>query len=79
MNRCKLIFQIGFVSMGLMLMSVGPVYAYLDPGTGSYIFQMLVASILGGLYALKVYWTHTKLFFINLFSRSKKQQNNTED
>ncbi len=25
-----------------------PAYAYLDPGTGSYIFQLVIATVLGG-------------------------------
>jgi hypothetical protein len=38
-------------------------YAYLDPGTGSYLIQVLIGVILGGLYALKIFWTKIKLFF----------------
>lgn len=30
-----------------------PVYGYLDPGTGSYIFQIVVASLLAGGYFFK--------------------------
>ena len=30
--------------------------AYLDPGSGSFILQLLVAGILGGLVALRMYW-----------------------
>ena len=36
---------------------------YIDPGTGSIIVQMLVASFFGGLYALKVNWLKVKNFF----------------
>jgi hypothetical protein len=36
------------VLMALFLLSVPEkVYAYLDPGTGSYVLQVLVASLLG--------------------------------
>ncbi len=38
-------------------------FAYLDPGSGSYILQMLVAGFLGGLYAIKLYWVRIKNFF----------------
>jgi len=48
-------------------------YAYLDPGTGSYIFQLVIASIIGGLFAVKLFWTKIVLFFKNLFSRKYKQ------
>jgi hypothetical protein len=45
-------------------------FSYIDPGTGSYIFQMLIAGLLGALFALKIFWGRLKLFFINLFSKS---------
>lgn len=37
--------------------------AYLDPGTGSYIFQVIVAALLGGLFMLKVFWARITGFF----------------
>lgn len=49
-------------------------YAYLDPGTGSYILQLLIAALLGGLFAVKLYWKRIKIFFKNLFSRGKKYE-----
>lgn len=47
-------------------------YAYLDPGTGSYIFQLIIAGTVGLLFAVKVYWRRIKGFFTGLFSRDKK-------
>jgi hypothetical protein len=35
-------------------------FAYLDPGTGSYIFQVLLATLLGGLVTLRMYWHRLK-------------------
>jgi hypothetical protein len=32
------------------LSSVRRVHAYLDPGTGSYVFQLLMAGLLGGTF-----------------------------
>ncbi len=31
-------------------------YAYVDPGSGSMFLQLLLASLLGALYTLKMYW-----------------------
>ena len=31
-------------------------YAYLDPGTGSYVFQLALALVLGAAFTGKVYW-----------------------
>lgn len=36
---------------------------YIDPGTGSILIQVLVASFFGGLYVLKVNWLRVKNFF----------------
>ena len=38
-------------------------YAYIDPGTGSFIFQMVVASILGAVLTIKLWLGAAKQFF----------------
>lgn len=48
--------------------------AYLDPGSGSFIFQLLIGTLLGGLVAIKIYWKKIKSFFLNLFSRKKDEE-----
>jgi len=50
------------------------VYAYLDPGTGSYLLQLAIAGILGGLYAVKLFWKNIKTFLKNIFSRKEKNE-----
>ena len=37
--------------------------AYLDPGSGSFILQLLIAGILGGLVALRMSWSKIKARF----------------
>lgn len=49
-------------------------YAYLDPGTGSYILQLIIAGLVGGLFAIRLFWNRIKTFFENLFSRGEKRQ-----
>jgi hypothetical protein len=36
------------------------VQAYIDPGTGSYVFQLAAAGLLTALYALKRHWRHLR-------------------
>ena len=48
-------------------------HAYLDPGTGSYIFQLLIAGAVGLAFAVKIFWGRIKGFFTSLISRSKEQ------
>jgi len=37
--------------------------AYLDPGTGSYLTQWLVAILVGSMVAIRVYWGRLMAFF----------------
>jgi hypothetical protein len=57
----------------LYLLFPPSVYAYLDPGTGSYIFQLLLAGLLGLLFAVKIYWGKIKLLVQRVFSRDQAE------
>ncbi len=48
-------------------------FAYLDPGTGSYIFQVLIAAFIGGLFTVKTNWQKIKDFYINYFVKKHKK------
>jgi hypothetical protein len=37
--------------------------AYLDPGSGSVLIQLLIAGLLGAAFVLKVSWKRIKAFF----------------
>lgn len=45
-------------------------HAYLDPGTGSFLIQILVGVVAGGAYLVKTFWKNIRSFF------SRKQQDN---
>lgn len=45
-------------------------YAYIDPGTGSYLFQLAIAGILGSLFFIKTAWRRIVAFFGNLKRRT---------
>ncbi len=59
-----------FVFLSILIIPAST-YAYIDPGTGSYILQMIAAGILGGLFAIKMFWLQVKNFFRRIFSRDK--------
>jgi hypothetical protein len=48
---------------GMVLLLPQAASAYLDPGVGSMIWQMLVAVALGAVFTLKVYWSRIKDYF----------------
>ena len=45
--------------------------AYLDPGTGSYLFQILIASLIGAAFAAKLFWKNIVEGLKKLFNRRK--------
>lgn len=47
------------------------IHAYIDPGTGSLILQVIIASLFGALFLIKVFWRKVKAFFSNLFSKTR--------
>jgi hypothetical protein len=60
-----------FIATCLVVTWAQMAYAYMDLGTGSYIFQLLLAGFLGALFALKMYWQSAKNALRNLFSRNR--------
>jgi len=59
MNNYKKIGSLFF----LLLFSSQMAYGYIDPGTGSYLLQIVVAGFFAGAYTVKVYWRSITSFF----------------
>ena len=53
------------------LLMVREAHAYLDPGAGSYIVQILIAGLFGALFMLKVFWVRIMGFFSKGSSESE--------
>lgn len=43
--------------------------AYLDPGSGSYLLQLLIAGFFGALFVIRMSWDRIKEFFRKIFNR----------
>lgn len=61
-----------FILLGSLLWAK-PAYAYLDPGTGSLLFQSIIALIAGVAVVAKVYWLRIKNFFTYFFTLTRKK------
>jgi hypothetical protein len=61
------------------IVAPNPVYAYLDPGAGSYIFQLLVAGVVGLGFLLKLYWERIRGFVKFLFSAVSPEANEDDE
>lgn len=51
------------LATALQLILVRDASAYLDPGTGSFIFQTVVAMVLGAAFTVRHYWARVKSVF----------------
>ncbi|MCE1253776.1 MAG: hypothetical protein LWX83_09535 [Anaerolineae bacterium] len=58
---------------------VGKQLLYLDPGSGSFIIQMLLAGILGAGVAVRIYWKKIKKLFVKETDQKPVDETPAED
>jgi len=75
MSMKKTFFKLIFFSSFIFLSFPPRVYAYLDPGSGSYLIQIIVASIAGLGYLIKLNWEKIKSHFSTKNKRENKNDN----
>lgn len=56
-------WHVAALALFLLVTLVSDAEAYLDPGTGSFIFQTAIAMVAGSLFVLKTYWRRIKTLF----------------
>ena len=61
------------VAVQALALAPATAYAYLDPGTGSFILQMVIAGLLGAMLYVRLAWDRTRQFFTRLFFRRSSQ------
>lgn len=55
--------------LSFLFLTQREVYAYLDAGTGSMVFQMLAGAILASLFFIKMFWLRIKSFITSTVLR----------
>ncbi len=50
-------------TMVLSVTAIAPAQAYLDPGTGSIILQLILGGVAGVMVVMKLYWHRLLSFF----------------
>lgn len=58
----------------LLLLGSGPASAYIDPGTGGMLLQLLLGGIAGALVVIRLYWARFKGVVGRLFGKSEDQK-----
>lgn len=51
--------------------------AYIDPGTGSLIFQMLIAGLMGAMFIFRKLFSIPLSFLARLFRRPTEEENDS--
>ena len=51
---------------------------YLDPGSGSYLLQLLIAGALGALFALRLYWNRVREFISKIIRRKPDDEDRAD-
>ena len=59
----------------LHILLIGKLFMYLDPGSGSFILQMLIAGFRGLGLGITIFWNRIKI----MFGKGKPKQEESED
>jgi hypothetical protein len=76
-HACTVLTIIALSFLLLLLMS-SRAYSYIDPGTGSYVFQLLIAGLLGAVFASKSLWRNAKAFLTGRFGKKNALNNDNQ-
>ena len=77
MRNSKRIYFCGLLAVMVFLVPQ-EAHAYIDPGTGSYIFQIAIAFLVGALFYMKLFGRSTKAFISRIFTRDQKGESENE-
>lgn len=70
MSNCR--YGVLYALLFLLCITPGSAFGYIDPGTGSFVIQVLVGAVLGSLMALKIFWRRIVGFVRGLVSRREQ-------
>lgn len=69
MKPLKIIPSILISLFILVALAPKTTHAYVDPGTGSYVIQIILGTVLGGMFAIKMYSRKIKSFLGKFFTK----------
>jgi hypothetical protein len=70
MNKGIMIITIPVASS---IFCVADAQAYVDPGTGSYLLQIMSAGVLAALFMIKPLWRNIREGFLHLIGKPRKR------
>lgn len=67
------------VAIVMIIAMTQPAFAYLDPGAGSFMLQMLIAGVMSALFAIKMYWYRLKAWIAGLSGKAPPVQDEQDE
>lgn len=64
-------FQFFILTVSLLLWPMSA-YAYIDPGTGAMVLQLLIAGIVAALATVKMWWYRGRRFINNILKKKPR-------
>lgn len=62
----------------LALIFASETHAYIDPGTTSYVLQLVIAGLVAASFGIKTFWGKIRTFFVGLISQEQKDKRDTD-
>jgi hypothetical protein len=78
MNRTQKYILLSLALLNFTIAGVSDAAAYLDPGTGSILFQSIIAVVATGLAVFATAWKNLVNFFKSLFNSNIKKHSDKE-
>lgn len=67
-------FKVGYLFLVINIVFMGQAYAYIDPGSGSLVLQIILGTIAAVATVVKIFWYKIKFVFIKLFTKKGDQK-----
>jgi hypothetical protein len=69
----RMVVFVGAISI-LLGAGADSAHAYIDPGSSSYVIQIIIGAVAAGGLAIATFWRRIRLFFGRLFGRNSSEE-----
>lgn len=73
-NKYRLAISSSVMLLSFYFLTTADAFSYIDPGTGSYIIQIVIASVLTVGALSKIYWSRLKGLFASFFVKQSNDE-----
>ena len=70
----SLVISVFLITLALIIATTKPVHAYIDMASASYIVQILVATLVASLFAIKLFWQRLIDRVVKFFPRKDRSE-----